>query len=113
MGSLVGYRLTFQPTSEELGNVVVCRMERKPNKKHHGSSSAVDEGQPSDNLSYDNTEDDIAEEFEPPPVHPAEWDELIDYNELISSGDSNVWITPLKSEQEDDYMNLEWELYSS
>ncbi|KAI9197008.1 hypothetical protein LWI28_028962 [Acer negundo] len=193
MGSLVGYRLTFQPTSEELvshflkkksrdpafthpairdvnvykhhpcelpglasiqsdeqvwyffctldnkyaktdrasrtamggswkitgtkrdGKVVVCRIERKPNKKHHGPSSAVDDNLAYDSgnnvaqhyivpeiesqllsnqyLSYNNTEDDVAKEVKPLLV-PAEWDALIiGYNELqspISSGDEDA-----------------------
>ncbi|KAK3204327.1 hypothetical protein Dsin_018373 [Dipteronia sinensis] len=95
------------------GKVVLYRIERKPNKKHHDPSSAVDKEQPSDNLAYDsgnnvaqhdivperesqllpnqhlssNTEDDIAKDIfseVKPPLVPAEWDVLIGYNELQS-----------------------------
>ncbi|TXG50376.1 hypothetical protein EZV62_022900 [Acer yangbiense] len=62
-----------------------------------------------------NTEDEVAKDIfsEVEPLVPAEWDALIGYNELqspISSGDSNVWNTPLESEQEDDFENPKWDI---
>ncbi|KAK0586177.1 hypothetical protein LWI29_002256 [Acer saccharum] len=93
------------------GKVVVCRIERKQNKKHVPSSD-LDEGRASDNLAYDSG-NNVVPEVEP--LVPAEWDDaLIGYYELqyspISSVDSIVWNTPLESEQEDDFGNLKWDI---
>ncbi|KAI9173377.1 hypothetical protein LWI28_000436 [Acer negundo] len=62
-----------------------------------------------------NTEDEVAKDIfsEVQPLVLAEWDALIGYNELqspFSSGDSNVWNTPLESEQEDDFENPKWDI---